>query len=103
MVFADFGSLLERNQLTPADVDLYVFHQASRLTLDSLAQLLRLRKERVFTNLAEVGNTVSASVPIALKDACSAGRIAAGQIVVLCGFGLGLSWASALVRWPGSV
>ncbi len=92
--------LLERNQLSTSDVDLYIFHQASRAALDSLTQLLRIRQEQVFGNLAEVGNTVSASVPIALKDAWKAGRLAGGQTVVLCGFGLGLSWASALLRWP---
>ncbi len=92
--------LLERNQLQVSDVDLFVIHQASRMVLDSLARLLGIRPEQLFSNLSEVGNLVSASIPIALKSAWQDGRLSAGHTVVLCGFGLGLSWGSVLMRWP---
>jgi 3-oxoacyl-[acyl-carrier-protein] synthase-3 len=91
--------LLERNGLSVQDVDLFVFHQASQMVLDTLPGLLKIRPEQTYSNLAEVGNTVSASIPIALKDGLDAGRLAAGDTVVICGFGLGLSWASALLKW----
>ena len=91
-------TLLARNGLTPQDVDLYVFHQASRLALDALVRALKIDPERVVDNLGHVGNTVSASIPIALAAARAQGRVRPGAWVVLCGFGVGLSWASALVR-----
>ena len=59
------------------DVDVYIFHQASRLALDSLMVSLGIDKKKVFENLNTVGNTVSASIPIALKEAMIAGRVKA--------------------------
>ncbi len=90
---------LERNQLTTSDVDVYVFHQASKLAIDSLARLLALPEQKVFTNIREIGNTVAASIPIAMTDAIRAGKIQKGQRVLVCGFGVGLSWATALVEF----
>ncbi len=90
--------LLARNHLTEADIDLFVFHQASKLALDSLTRALKLPPEVVFSNLAHVGNTVSASIPIALAEATASGRLSSGARVVLSGFGVGLSWASALLQ-----
>ena len=55
--------------------------------------------EKTFRNIASVGNTVSASIPIALRDAELAGRLAKGMRVLLVGFGVGLSWAACLVDW----
>jgi len=91
--------LLQRSDLSVEDVDLFVFHQASQMVLDRIARLLQIKPEQMFSNLAEVGNTVSASIPIALKDALEQGRLAPGQTVVLSGFGVGLSWASARGKW----
>jgi 3-oxoacyl-[acyl-carrier-protein] synthase-3 len=91
-------ALLAKHGAATGDIDLYVFHQASTLALESLGRLLSLKPEKVFTNLREVGNTVSASIPIALKDAAAAGRLKPGQKVVVSGFGVGLSWSSALLR-----
>jgi 3-oxoacyl-[acyl-carrier-protein] synthase-3 len=92
-------TLLKRNGLSVADIDLFVFHQASQMVLDSVARMLRIKPEQLFSNLANVGNTVSASIPMVLKDALMAGRLAPGSKVVLCGFGLGLSWGSVLLQW----
>src|SRR5450756_116767 len=91
--------LLNRNQLTVSDIDLFVFHQASALVLDSLARLLRIPPGKVFTNLEQLGNTVSASIPIALSDALAANLIKSGSRVLISGFGVGLSWASALLQF----
>jgi 3-oxoacyl-[acyl-carrier-protein] synthase-3 len=90
--------LLDRNGLKVADIDLFVFHQASGLVLDSLTRLLHLGTEQVYRNLSQIGNTVSASIPIALKDAIDQGLIHAGSRVVVSGFGVGLSWASAILE-----
>jgi 3-oxoacyl-[acyl-carrier-protein] synthase III len=93
------AQLLARNSLGVADVDLYVFHQASKLTLDSLVTALRIPREKVFLNMESIGNTVSASIPIALADAARCGRLQRGQLVLLSGFGVGLSWGTALMRY----
>jgi 3-oxoacyl-[acyl-carrier-protein] synthase-3 len=89
--------LLERNGLGVLDIDLFIFHQASRLALDTLARSLQIPPDRMYSNLEQIGNTVSASIPMALRDALDEGRVAAGSRVLLCGFGVGMSWASAIV------
>jgi len=93
------ASVLARNNLTVDDIDLYVFHQASKLTLDSLTKALQIPCHKVYTNMASVGNCVSASIPIALADAAIEGRLRRGQLVLLSGFGVGLSWGTLLMRY----
>lgn len=90
--------VLERNGLTLDDIGLVVPHQGSRLALQTLRRVLKLPEERVVENLARVGNTVSASVPIALADAWAEGRAEPGALVLLCAFGLGFSNGVALCR-----
>jgi len=90
--------LLARNQLEVADIELFIFHQASKMALDSLSRALKIPASKVFRNMEEIGNTVSASIPMSLAEARASQRIPAGSKVVLCGFGVGLSWASALVQ-----
>jgi 3-oxoacyl-[acyl-carrier-protein] synthase-3 len=95
---AQVKELLHRNDLEVSDVDLFVFHQASGMVLDTLTRLLHLDPSRVYRNLSCVGNTVSASIPLALKDALDDGGLHSGSRVVVSGFGVGLSWASALLE-----
>jgi len=90
--------LLAKNNLTSEQIDLFIFHQASKLILDHLTAALKLDSGRVFTNLRRIGNTVSASIPIALENAMASGRLESGMLVVLSGFGVGLSWGSALIE-----
>ncbi len=92
------NTILERNSLTVEDVDLFIFHQASALALDTLEHRLKIPPEKNFRNIADIGNVVSASIPIALEEAMSTGRVETGDLVILCGFGVGLSWGTALVR-----
>ena len=80
-------------------VDLFIFHQASRLVIESLIRLMSLDEKKVFVNHEFIGNTVSATIPIALKDAVANGRLTTGQTVVLVGFGVGLSWSAVVLRW----
>ena len=80
-------------------VDLFIFHQASRLVIENLIRLMSLDEKKVFVNHEFIGNTVSATIPIALKDAVANGRLTTGQTVVLVGFGVGLSWSAVVLRW----
>jgi len=69
------------------------------MTLESLIRVLKIPRDRTFSNLSSVGNTVSASIPIALKDAIDADLIHPGYKVVLSGFGVGLSLGTALINY----
>ncbi|WP_425144789.1 3-oxoacyl-ACP synthase III family protein [Deinococcus sp.] len=89
--------LLSAHGLTLADVDHFLFHQASGMVLGGLQARLKLDDARMPRNLAQTGNTVSASIPILLHGALEAGQIERGETLLLCGFGAGLSWASVLM------
>jgi 3-oxoacyl-[acyl-carrier-protein] synthase-3 len=91
--------ILLRNELDVGDLDLVIFHQASKMALDALTRALAIPPERVFRNLSAIGNTVSASIPISLAQVRTAGTVPPGGLALLSGFGVGLSWATALVRF----
>jgi 3-oxoacyl-[acyl-carrier-protein] synthase-3 len=91
--------LLTKANAALNDVDLVVFHQASALSLDYLERWLGVPAGKSFRNLGTIGNTVSASIPIALRDAERAGRLQPGMRVLLVGFGVGLSWGVCVVDW----
>jgi 3-oxoacyl-[acyl-carrier-protein] synthase III len=93
------NKLLHHAGLTLENIDLFVFHQASKLVIENLIRTMSLDSNKVFTNFERIGNTVSASIPIALKDAEMQGRLKAGDTVMLVGFGVGLSWGATLIRW----
>jgi len=90
---------LEANQLTCAEVDLLIPHQANLRIIAATAKRLSLPMEKVVINLDRVGNTSAASIPIALDEAVRQGRIGSGDYVLFEAFGGGLTWASAMVRW----
>ena len=91
--------VLEFAKLTTDDVDLAVLHQANIRILESAAEELGLVREKLFMNLEKYGNTSAASIPLALDEAIQQGRIRRGSNVLLCGFGAGLAWGTALWRW----
>jgi 3-oxoacyl-[acyl-carrier-protein] synthase-3 len=93
------NKLLNCTGLTLDKIDLFVFHQASKLIIENLIRTMSLDTSKVFTNFENIGNTVSASIPIALKDADTQGRLKEGDTVMLVGFGVGLSWGATLIRW----
>ena len=97
------GNLLARASVTLEDIDLIVFHQASKLVINNLTHRLSLDSKKVFTNYDLIGNTVSATIPIALKDAVSQGRLKYGDRVMIVGFGVGLSWGATLLNWTAEV
>jgi len=85
------NDLLIKNKLTISDINMFLFHQASKMTLDSLIKKLKIPESKTYLNLLNIGNTVSASIPIALKDTIDAHKIANNQLLVIAGFGVGLS------------
>ncbi len=95
--------LLGKSGYGPEDVDLLIPHQANARIMLAVAQRLGIDESRAVLDVAEVGNTSAASIPIALDRAWRAGRIAPGDLVLLTSFGAGLAWGANLVRWtmPG--
>jgi 3-oxoacyl-[acyl-carrier-protein] synthase-3 len=90
---------LDRAGLTTEDIDLFIPHQANVRIIDAAAKRLQLADEQVFVNVEHYGNTSAASVPVALCEAIEQGRVAAGDTVVMTGFGAGLSWGTAIWKW----
>ena len=81
------------------DVDLYVPHQANVRIIEHAARRLKIEEERVFVNADRYGNTSSASIPLALRDARAGGRLKDGALVLMTGMGAGLTWGSNLMTW----
>jgi 3-oxoacyl-[acyl-carrier-protein] synthase-3 len=91
--------VLEKNNLSIDDIDLFVFHQANKYILEYLGKKIAIPKEKFYINLEETGNTASASIPIALKMAEHEKLLLKGYKVMLVGFGVGLSWGAVIVEW----
>ena len=92
-------ALLKKAGLSPEEVDWYVYHQANKFMLDNLAQRSKVPPEKVILAMEDVGNTVSASIPMAIKAYVDAGRIQPGHRLLLVGFGVGYSWAACEMTW----
>ena len=90
---------LEKNGLSPSDIDLLVPHQANVRIAQMIQKRLQLRDEQIFMNIQKYGNTTAASIPIALAEAIGEGRISKGDLIVFAAFGSGFTWASAIVKW----
>ncbi len=91
--------LLEKSGYGAADVDVLIPHQANARIMTAVADRLGIPEERSVLDVAEVGNTSAASIPIALARAWDAGRIHDGDLVLFTSFGAGLTWGASLVRW----
>jgi 3-oxoacyl-[acyl-carrier-protein] synthase III len=92
----------ERAGVSASDIALFVPHQANVRIVDAVNQRLGLDRERSALVLDRTGNTSSASIPLALADAADTGRLSDGDLVLFSGFGAGMTWASAVVRWGGA-
>lgn len=92
---------LEQAGLTVDDVDHFVPHQANIRIINSILDHTGLKPEKLVTNLWKYGNTASASMPIAMSEALDEGRFKDGDLVLLAGFGAGMTWGSALLKWGG--
>ncbi len=91
--------LLKKIRINKEKINKFIFHQASKYILDNINRRLSLKKEKIFENYGKVGNTISASIPIALKDANSQRKLFSNNKIVVAGYGVGLSWGSALIKW----
>jgi 3-oxoacyl-[acyl-carrier-protein] synthase-3 len=91
--------VLEAHSLKLDDVDLFVFHQATLLILEHLRKEIGIPPEKFFMNMENKGNTVSATIPMALRDAADQGKLRPGDRVMAVGFGVGYSWGATIIRW----
>ena len=88
--------------MTPDDIDLLIPHQANIRIIEKAAERMGLPREKVVVNLDRYGNTSAASIPLALDEAARAGRLQPGSLLVLVGFGAGLTWGANVIRWSGN-
>ncbi|HEY7289667.1 MAG TPA: beta-ketoacyl-ACP synthase III [Vicinamibacterales bacterium] len=91
--------ILDRNGLTPGDLDLFVSHQANRRIIQSASEKLGVDPEKVIINIERFGNTTAATIPLALNDAVCSGRLKKGSLVLLASVGAGFTVGSVLLRW----
>lgn len=96
---ASLTRTLENAGKDASAIDWLVMHQANQRILDAVAQRFNIAQERVVSNIAKYGNTSAASIPLALDEAVRDGKVKKGDVIATAGFGAGLSWASALLRW----
>jgi 3-oxoacyl-[acyl-carrier-protein] synthase III len=86
-------------KITASDINLLIPHQANQRIADAVAERLNIPSEKMYGNIARIGNTSSASIPIALDECIKSGRIKASDIVMFVSFGAGVTWGAALIRW----
>ena len=91
--------LLDKSGMKLEDIDLFVFHQANKYMLDHLRKRMKIPEEKFQLAMNHCGNTVSSTIPIALKHASADGKLKSGDVVMLVGFGVGYSWGATLLRW----
>jgi 3-oxoacyl-[acyl-carrier-protein] synthase-3 len=91
--------VLEKAGLRKDDVDLFVPHQANIRIVDAAVKRLGISPDKVIINLDKYGNMSAASIPVALDESFKEGRISEGDIIVMVGFGAGLTWGACVLRW----
>lgn len=91
--------VLDEAGLKADDVDLFIPHQANQRITDAVANKLNVEDARVYSNIAQHGNTSSASIPIALDECVEAGRVKEGDIILMASFGGGVTWGGTVMRW----
>lgn len=92
-------ALLRKTETTLQDYDLFVFHQANEYMLRHLRTKLKLPQEKFVLAMEHCGNTVSSTIPIALRESVSRGVLKPGHRIMLVGFGVGYSWGAAVLQW----
>lgn len=90
---------LEKAGLDKKDVDCFIPHQANIRIIEAAVRRLNLPMDKVFVNVQKYGNTSAASIPVAVHEAVAEGRIKRGDIIVLVGFGAGLTWGASVIKW----
>lgn len=92
------GQCLEKNGMTLDEIDYVIFHQANKYMIDYLRKKIGIPKEKFYDNMLLTGNTVSATIPIAIYEALRKKVIKSGNKVLLCGFGVGYSWGAVIIE-----
>jgi len=90
--------ILEKNQLSLDEIDRVICHQANKYMLNYLRKKMKIPEEKFYINLLKTGNTVSATIPIAIRDCLDVGIVKPGDKVLLAGFGVGYSWGGTVLR-----
>lgn len=93
------AEIVERNNLTGAEVDWLVPHQANLRIIDATAERMGLDPSKVMINISRYGNTTAATIPLCLSEWWQSGKLRKGQTIVLAAFGAGYTWGSVLMRW----
>ena len=90
--------ILKKTKIKKEKVKFFIFHQASKLILETLQKSLGISKDKLFVNISEVGNTTSSSIPLAIQSLMNKKRIKKNDILLLSGFGFGYSWGTCLYK-----
>lgn len=91
--------VLDDSGISPEEIDLFIPHQANQRITNAVAERLNVPAEKIYANISRVGNTSSASIPIALDECVREGRLKDGDVVMMSAFGAGVTWGSAIMRW----
>ncbi|MBL8150989.1 MAG: ketoacyl-ACP synthase III [Blastocatellia bacterium] len=91
--------VLNEAKVSSGDINLFIPHQANKRITDAVAEKLGINQEKIYGNIDRIGNTSSASIPIALDECISLGKVKSGDIVMFSSFGAGVTWGSTLLRW----
>jgi 3-oxoacyl-[acyl-carrier-protein] synthase-3 len=93
-----FNETLEKNKITIEQIDYIIFHQANKFILEYLRKILKIPEDKFYINLSYTGNTVSATIPIALRDCLDKQILTPGDKILILGFGVGYSWGGTIIR-----
>jgi 3-oxoacyl-[acyl-carrier-protein] synthase III len=99
VVIESANTALARAEVTSSQIDWFIPHQANARIIDAAASRLGIPAERTIVNIERYGNTSAASIPLALSEAADAGRFEDSQLILVSGFGAGMTWGSAVLRW----
>src|SRR5579875_2135572 len=91
--------VLEKANVKPEELDLFIPHQANQRITDAVRERLGVAPEKVYSNISRIGNTSSASIPLCLDECVRSGRIKKGDLILMSAFGAGVTWGAALMRW----
>jgi 3-oxoacyl-[acyl-carrier-protein] synthase-3 len=92
-------STLQKNNLNLEDIDYVIFHQANKYMLEYLRKKIKIPVEKFHNNMLMTGNTVSATIPIALEECLEKGLVKTGSRLLLVGFGVGYSYGAVVIKW----
>jgi 3-oxoacyl-[acyl-carrier-protein] synthase-3 len=99
VVIESANAAMARADVTSSEIDWFIPHQANARIIDAASSRLGIPPERTIVNIERYGNTSAASIPLALSEAADAGRFEDGQLILMSGFGAGMTWGSAVLRW----